>query len=63
MPNGATETYEVIDPDFHEGGSFIPAGYQIVHKNLGLPELATKLFQLDKVTMNKAPYWRFINKI
>lgn len=47
MPNGATETYEVIDPDFHEGGSLIPAGYQIVHKNLGLPELATKLFQLD----------------
>ncbi|TQP21870.1 hypothetical protein [Vibrio cholerae] len=38
MSNGGTETYEVIDPGFHEGGSMIPAGYQIKHKNLGLPE-------------------------
>ena len=38
MSNGGTETYEVIDPGFHEGGSRIPAGYQIKHKNLGLPE-------------------------
>ena len=38
MSNGATETYEVIEPGFHEGGNLIPAGYQIVHKNLGLPE-------------------------
>jgi len=38
MSNGGIETYEVIDPGFHEGGSFIPAGYYIKHKNLGLPE-------------------------
>jgi hypothetical protein len=38
MSNGATQTYEVIDPGFHEGLAGIPAGYQIVHKNLGLPE-------------------------
>lgn len=38
MTNGAIETYRVIDPGFHEGGSLIPAGYQITHKNLGLPE-------------------------
>jgi hypothetical protein len=38
MSNGAIETYEVIDPGFHEGLGGIPAGYQIVHKNLGLPE-------------------------
>jgi hypothetical protein len=38
MSNGGVETYKVIDPGFHEGGSLIPAGYQIKHKNLGLPE-------------------------
>ncbi|ENK2255963.1 hypothetical protein AB3A94_000925 [Vibrio alginolyticus] len=38
MSNGGIETYEVIEPGFHEGSSIIPAGYQIKHKNLGLPE-------------------------
>jgi hypothetical protein len=38
MSNGATETYEVIDPGFHEGRNLISAGYKIIHKNLGLPE-------------------------
>lgn len=38
MTNGGTENYRVIDPGFHEGDSLIKAGYQITHKNLGLPE-------------------------
>lgn len=39
MSNRGIETYKVIDPGFHEGsGIGIPAGYQITHKNLGLPE-------------------------
>ena len=38
MSNGAEETYEIIDPGFHEGLFDIPAGYQMTHKKLGLPE-------------------------
>ena len=51
MSNGATETYEVIDPGFHEGLGGIPAGYQIVHKNLGLPE-AEKAVQSITYNLN-----------
>lgn len=51
MSNGATETYEVIDPGFHEGLGGIPAGYQIVHKNLGLPE-AEKAIQSITYNLN-----------
>lgn len=36
--NGAVETYEVIDPVFHEGFGGIPASYQIDVKKLGIPE-------------------------
>ncbi|ENI2423266.1 hypothetical protein ABXQ62_003620 [Escherichia coli] len=38
MSNGGEETYEVIDPGFHEKHGSIPAGYQMTHKKLGLPE-------------------------
>lgn len=38
MSNGGEETYEVIDPGFHERHGQIPAGYQMTHKKLGLPE-------------------------
>lgn len=38
MSNGGEETYQVIDPGFHEKLFNIPAGYQITHKKLGLPE-------------------------
>lgn len=38
MSNGGEETYEVIDPGFHERHGSIPAGYQMTHKKLGLPE-------------------------
>ncbi|MGI1999959.1 hypothetical protein [Shewanella frigidimarina] len=51
MSNGAIETYEVIDPGFHEGGNLISAGYQIVHKNLGLPE-AEKAIQNITYNLN-----------
>lgn len=38
MSNGGEETYEVIDPGFHERHGPIAAGYQMTHKKLGLPE-------------------------
>ncbi|MEZ8145891.1 hypothetical protein A1OW_18225 [Enterovibrio norvegicus] len=58
MSNGAVETYEVIDPGFHEGGSLIGAGYQIIHKNLGLPE-AEKAIQ--NITYNLSGNSKFNN--
>ncbi len=51
MSNGGIETYEVIDPGFHEGSSFMPACYQIKHKNLGLPE-AEKAVQSITYNLN-----------
>lgn len=36
--NGAEETYEVIDPVFHEKHGSIPANYQIEVRKLGVPE-------------------------
>ncbi|MCI8208161.1 hypothetical protein AUC61_01315 [Pseudomonas sp. S25] len=36
--NGAEETYEVLDPVFHEAFHGIPASYQIEVKKLGVPE-------------------------
>ena len=38
MSNGADETFEVIDPGFHERFHGIPAGYQMKVKKLGMPE-------------------------
>lgn len=38
MSNGGEETYEVIDPGFHEKFLDIPAGYQMEVRKLGLPE-------------------------
>lgn len=38
MSNGGEETFEVIDPGFHEAFHGIPAGYQMHVKKLGLPE-------------------------
>ncbi len=38
MSNGGEETYEVIDPGFHEQFHGIPAGYQMDVRKLGLPE-------------------------
>ncbi|WP_284893592.1 hypothetical protein U0O11_16635 [Cobetia sp. D5] len=38
MTNGGKETYEVIDPGFHESFHGIEAHYQITHRKLGVPE-------------------------
>ncbi len=38
MSNGGEETYEVIDPGFHESLSGLEAHYQVTHRKLGLPE-------------------------
>ncbi|MCK9605439.1 MAG: hypothetical protein M0R33_03195 [Methylomonas sp.] len=38
MSNGGEETFEVIDPGFHEEFHGIPAGYQMAVKKLGIPE-------------------------
>lgn len=38
MSNGGEETYEIIDPGFHERHVSIPAGYQMTYRKLGLPE-------------------------
>ena len=38
MSNGGEETYEVIDPGFHEKFHGIAAGYQMDVRKLGLPE-------------------------
>ena len=51
MSNGAEETYQVIDPGFHEGLLGIPAGYQMTHKKLGLPE-AKRAIQNITVTIH-----------
>jgi hypothetical protein len=42
MTNGGEETYQVIDPGFHEEFHGMPAGYQIKVKKLGLPEAETE---------------------
>ena len=39
MTNGGTETFQVLDPGFHEAvGARMPAHYQMKVKKLGLPE-------------------------
>ena len=51
MSNGGEETYEIIDPGFHEQFGGIPAGYQMTHKKLGLPE-AKRAIQNITVTIH-----------
>ncbi len=38
MSNGGEETFEVLDPGFHEGMGGIAAHYQMKVKKLGMPE-------------------------
>ncbi|MES3022780.1 MAG: hypothetical protein V4857_14480 [Pseudomonadota bacterium] len=38
MSNGGEETFEVLDPGFHERFGPIPAGYQVKVRKLGVPE-------------------------
>ena len=49
MSNGGEETYEVIDPGFHEKLHSIPAGYQMVVRKLGIPEAKSAI---QSVTFN-----------
>ncbi len=49
MSNGGEETYEVIDPGFHEEFHSIPAGYQMVVRKLGIPEAKSAI---QSVTFN-----------
>lgn len=50
MSNGGEETFEVIDPGFHEKFHSIPAGYQMDVKKLGIPE-AQKAVQTITYTL------------
>ncbi|HHR0444916.1 TPA: hypothetical protein ACSXXW_000915 [Pseudomonas aeruginosa] len=43
MSNGASETYEVIDPGFHEQFGGIEAHYQMKVKKLGIPEAKARI--------------------
>jgi hypothetical protein len=49
MSNGGQETFEVIDPGFHEDFHGIPAGYQIQVKKLGVPEARAAI---QNITVN-----------
>lgn len=49
MSNGGEETYEVIDPGFHEQFHGIPAGYQMDVRKLGLPEARSAI---QNITFN-----------
>lgn len=49
MSNGATETYEVLDPIFHEAFHGIPAHYQVKVKKLGVPEAKARV---ERITYN-----------
>lgn len=47
MSNGGKESYEVIDPGFHEAfGNDFPAHYQVKHRNLGIPEAEKAIHQI-----------------
>jgi hypothetical protein len=41
MSNGGEETFQIIDPGFHEKFHAIPAGYQMDVRKLGIPEAKT----------------------
>ena len=55
MSNGAEETFEVIDPGFHEKFHGIPAGYQMRARKLGIPEARSAIQSITyNVTGNNA---------
>lgn len=49
MSNGGEETFEVIDPGFHEALHGIPAGYSAKVNKLGLPEARSAV---QNITIN-----------
>ena len=52
MSNGATEIYKVVDPGFHESFDDIPAGYQIIHENIGLPKVEKVMPSISTYNLN-----------
>lgn len=55
MSNGGEETFEVIDPGFHEKFHGIPAGYQMDVRKLGIPEARSAVQSITyNVTGNNA---------
>lgn len=55
MSNGGQETYEVIDPGFHEAFHGIDAHYQMKVRKLGLPEAEQRIQSITiNVTGNNA---------
>ena len=49
MSNGGIETFEVLDPGFHEAFEGIPAHYQMQVKKLGVPEAKARV---ERITYN-----------
>ena len=55
MSNGAEETYEVINPGFHEKFHGIPARYQMDVRKLGVPEAKSAIHSVTyNITGNNA---------
>lgn len=46
VSNGTVETYEVIDPVFHEEFHGIPANYELKVRKLGLPEAKARVHSI-----------------
>ncbi|MDZ7788122.1 MAG: hypothetical protein U5K73_08405 [Halofilum sp. (in: g-proteobacteria)] len=59
MSNGAEETFEVIDPGFHECFHGIPAGYQMDVRKLGIPEAKSAI---QSITYNVTGHNARINQ-
>lgn len=59
MSNGAEETFEVIDPGFHEDFHSIPAGYQMRVRKLGIPEAKSAI---QSITYNVTGHNARINQ-
>lgn len=59
MSNGAEETFEVIDPGFHEEFHSIPAGYQMRVRKLGIPEAKSAI---QSITYNVTGHNAKINQ-
>ena len=59
MSNGGEETYEVIDPGFHEKFHGIPAGYQMDVRKLGIPEAKSAI---QNITYNVTGHNARINQ-
>lgn len=59
MSNGAEETFEVIDPGFHEDFHSIPARYQMRVRKLGIPEAKSAI---QSITYNVTGHNTRINQ-